>query len=133
MAVGRAERALELAADYAKMRVTFGRPLADRQAVQWMLADSYLEIHQCRLMTYHAAWKADSGQDIRVEASMIRLFAAEMQSRVIDRAIQIHGGVGLSEDLPLAAMYQHVRSYRISGGASELQRMLLARHVLGSR
>jgi acyl-CoA dehydrogenase len=132
-AVGRSERALDMATDYAKMRVTFGRPLADRQAIQWMLADSALEIHQCRLMTYHAAWKADQGQDMRIEASMIRLFASEMQSRVIDRAIQIHGGVGLSDELPLAAFYQHVRSYRISGGASEIQRMILARHVLRTR
>ena len=132
-AIGMAERALEMAADYAKTRVTFGRPLADRQAIQWMLADSFLEIHQCRMMVYHAAWKADTGQDIRIEASMIRWFAAEMQSRVVDRAIQIHGGVGLSEDLPLAAMYQHVRSYRISGGASEIQRMIVSRHVLRSR
>jgi acyl-CoA dehydrogenase len=129
-AVGRAERALELATRYAKERVTFGQPLAERQAIQNMLADSFLEIHQCRLMTYHAAAKADQGHDIRVEASMIRLFATEMQTRVIDRAIQIHGGVGLSEDLPLADMYQHVRSFRIAGGASEIQRFIIARHVI---
>lgn len=129
-AIGLAERALEMAAQYAKLRVTFGRPLADRQAIQWMLADSLLEIEQCRLLTYNAAWKADQGQDIRVEASMVRLFATEMQSRVIDRAIQIHGGIGLAEDLPLAAMYQHVRSYRITGGSSEMQRMILARHAM---
>jgi acyl-CoA dehydrogenase len=132
MAVGRAERALEMAADYAKLRVTFGKPLAERQAIQWLLADSFMEIHQCRLMAYQAAWKADQGEDIRIEASMVRLFATEMQARVIDRAIQIHGGIGLSEELPLAAFYQHVRSYRITGGASEMQRMILARHVLRS-
>ncbi len=129
-AVGRAERALELATEYAKNRVTFGEPLANRQAIQTMLADSYLEIHQCRLMVYHAASKADRHEDIRVAASMIRLFATEMQSRVVDRAIQIHGGVGLSEDLPLAALYQYIRSLRITGGASEIQRYIIARHVL---
>lgn len=133
MAIGRAERALEMATEYAKSRVTFGRPLAERQAVQWMLADSLLEIQQCRLMVYYGAWKADQGQDIRIEASMVRLFAAEMQSRVIDRALQIHGGIGLSDELPLAAMYQHVRSYRITGGAAEIQRMILARHALNRR
>lgn len=131
-AVGRSERALEMATEYAKSRVTFGEPLANRQAIQIMLADSFLEIHQCRLMTYHAASRADQGEDIRVAASMIRLFATEMQSRVVDRAIQIHGGVGLSEDLPLADLYQYIRSLRITGGASEIQRHIIARHVLRS-
>jgi acyl-CoA dehydrogenase len=129
-AVGRSERALEMATQYATDRVTFGEPLANRQAIQTMLADSFMEIHQCRLMVYHAASAADRHEDIRVAASMIRLFATEMQSRVVDRAIQIHGGIGLSEELPLAPMYQYIRSLRITGGASEIQRFIIARHVI---
>lgn len=130
LAIGRAERALVMATDYARLRVTFGKPLSEREAIQWLLADSYLEIHQCRLMTCHAAWKADQGQDISVEASMARVFATEMQQRVIDRAIQVHGGIGLTDDLPLAALYQQVRASRITGGPSEVQRLSIARYVL---
>ncbi|MBI2370785.1 MAG: acyl-CoA dehydrogenase family protein, partial [Deltaproteobacteria bacterium] len=98
-ALGIAERSLEMAARYAKIRVTFGQPLAERQAVQWMLADSYVEMHATRLMLYEAAWKHDQGQDIRTEAYMAKLYGVEMVNRVVDRAIQIHGGIGLSREL----------------------------------
>lgn len=131
MALGRSERSLEMAVENARNRVTFGRPLAQRQAIQWMIADSTLEIHLLRTLTHHAAWKADSGEDFRIEASMVRLYASETQSRVVDRAIQILGGYGLSEDLCLARWYRTVRVNRINGGSSEIQRFILARHRIG--
>ncbi len=131
MALGRSERSLEMAVENARNRVTFGKPLAQRQAIQWMIADSTLEIHLLRTLTHHAAWKADSGEDFRIEASMVRLYASETQSRVVDRAIQILGGYGLSDDLCLARWYRTVRVNRINGGSSEIQRFILARHRIG--
>ncbi|MCK9512723.1 MAG: acyl-CoA/acyl-ACP dehydrogenase [Pigmentiphaga sp.] len=129
-AVGRAQRALEMAAEHAKSRSTFGSPLAERQAIQWMLADSAVELHAARLMTYHAAWKADQGQSYHVEASAVKLYADEMLVRVIDRALQIHGGLGLSRELPLELMFRDARSRTITEGSSEMQRLILARDVL---
>lgn len=131
MALGRSERSLEMAVENARNRVTFGKPLAQRQAIQWMIADSTLEIHLLRTLTHHAAWKADSGEDFRIEASMVRLYASETQSRVVDRAIQILGGYGLSDDLCLARWYRTVRVNRINGGSSEILRFILARHRIG--
>lgn len=131
--IGRAERALQLAIDYSNQRSTFGQPLAKRQSIQWMLADSATELHAARLMTYHAAWKADQGQDFHVEASQVKLFADEMYMRVVDRAIQIHGGLGLSCDLPLELMFRDARSRLITEGSSEMQRMIIASDVIAGR
>jgi hypothetical protein len=83
--IGVAERCLEMGVSYAKQRVTFGKPLAERQAIQWKLADSFVELHASRLMVYQAAWKADRGEDIRNEAYMVKLFVDEMSFRVVDR------------------------------------------------
>jgi acyl-CoA dehydrogenase len=132
-AVGRAERALALAVDYANQRRTFGAPLSERQAIQWMVADSTVEIHAARLMTYHAAWKADQGLDFHAEAAAVKLYADDMLMRVVDRAIQIHGGIGLSRELPLELMYRDARSRTITEGSSEMQRTIIARHVLGGK
>lgn len=129
-AIGRAERALELAIDYARQRKTFGEPLANRQAIQWMIADSAVELNAARLMTYHAAWKADQGMNFHVEASQVKLYADDMYLRVVDRAIQIHGGMGLSRDLPLELMFRDARSRTITEGSSEMQRTIIAREVL---
>ncbi len=131
--IGRAERALQLAVDYAKQRSTFGQPLAKRQSIQWMLADSATELHAARLMTYHAAWKADQGLDFHVEASQVKLYADEMYMRVVDRAIQIHGGLGLSCDLPLELMFRDARSRLITEGSSEMQRMIIASDLISRR
>ena len=128
-ALGVADRCIEMAAKYAKQRVTFGKPLAERQAIQWMLADSYMELHAARLMTYHAAWKYDQGEDIRNEAYMVKLYADEMAYRVVDKAIQIHGAIGLTCDLPLERWFRDQRSRLITEGASEIMRMMIARHV----
>lgn len=128
--VGIAERALSMAVSYSKQRVTFGRPIAERQAIQWMLADSATEIHAARLMTYHAAAKADRGEDFRQEVSIVKVFASEMVNRVVDRAVQVHGAVGLSKDLPLEKMYRQVRHKRIGEGTAEIQRFIIARNLL---
>ena len=131
--IGRAERALAMAVEHAQQRSTFGQPLAKRQAIQWMLADSATELHAARLMTYHAAWKADQGLDFHVEASQVKLYADEMYLRVVDRAIQIHGGLGLSRELPLELMFRDARSRLITEGSSEMQRMIIASDVLAQR
>lgn len=131
--IGRAERALQLAVDHANQRNTFGQPLAKRQAIQWMIADSATELNAARLMTYHAAWKADQGLDFHVEAAQVKLYADEMYMRVVDRAIQIHGGLGLSRELPLELMYRDARSRLITEGSSEMQRVIIASDVLSGR
>ncbi|QCS64477.1 acyl-CoA dehydrogenase family protein [Achromobacter denitrificans] len=132
-AIGRAERALQLAVDYATTRTTFGQPLAKRQAIQWMIADSTVELHAARLMTYHAACKADEGKPYHFEASAVKLYADEMLVRVVDRSIQIHGGTGLSRELPLELMFRDARSRTITEGSSEMQRIILASEVLSGK
>lgn len=132
-AVGRAERALEQAVAYAQERETFGQPLSRRQAVQWMIADSAVEIHAARLMTYQAAGKAERGEDFHVEASAVKLFADEMLMRVADRAIQIHGGIGLSNELPLESIFRDARSRLITEGSSEMQRIIVSAEVMSGR
>jgi acyl-CoA dehydrogenase len=127
--VGIAQRALEMAIDYARQRITFGQPLADRQAVQFMIADSAIEIRAARLLVYETAWKADHGQDVRNDSYMTKIFCTEMASRVVDRAIQIHGGVGLTRELPLEYWYRQLRSIRITEGVTEVLRWRLARNL----
>lgn len=129
-ALGIAERCIEMGVQYAKQRVTFGKPLAERQAIQWKLADSYVELQAARFMVYHAAWKHDQKEDTRNEAYMAKLYADEMSFRVVDRVLQIFGGIGLTLDLPLAKWFVDQRSRLITEGASEVMRMVIARHVL---
>ena len=128
--LGVAQRALEMAIAYARERRTFGQPLSERQAVQWMLADSYMELHAARLLTYETAWKEDEGKDPRIEASEVKCFATEMAFRVLDRSIQIHGGIGLSKDLPLERWFREIRVLRIGEGPSEIHRWVVARSLL---
>lgn len=132
-AIGRAQRALDLAIAYANTRQTFGQPLAQRQAIQWMIADSTVELHAARAMVYHAAWKAEQGLDYHLEASAVKLYADEMLVRIVDRAIQIHGGMGLSRELPLELMFRDARSRTITEGSSEMQRMIISTGVLSGR
>ena len=129
-ALGIAERCMEMGSSYAKQRITFGKPLSERQGITFKLADSYVELHAARLMVYQAAWKNDQKEDIRNEAYMAKLFADEMSFRVVDRVMQIHGGVGLTLDLPLAKWFVDQRSRMITEGASEVMRMVIAREVL---
>lgn len=129
--VGLAQRCLEMMIEQAKLRVTFGKPLADRQAVQWWIADSWQEIEAVRNLTYRLACRIDRGDDIRREASMVKIMGTEMIGRVVDRAIQLFGGMGVSKELPLEYMYRLVRVYRIVEGPSEIHRSIIARDLLG--
>ena len=128
--VGIARRALEMAMDYAKVRKTFGQPLAQRQVIQFMIADSAMEIEAARLLVLSTAWQFDQGQDVRDRSYMVKVVCTEMAGRVVDRAIQIHGGVGLTTDLPLEYWYRQLRSIRITEGATEVLRWRLARSLL---
>jgi acyl-CoA dehydrogenase len=128
--VGIAQRALEMAIDYSKLRETFGKPLSERQAIQWMLADSAVEIHAARLVTYNAAQCKVKNEAYLIESSMAKLLATEMAMRVVDRSIQIHGGMGLSKELPLERWYRELRTRRIGEGPSEVHRMVIAREFL---
>jgi alkylation response protein AidB-like acyl-CoA dehydrogenase len=126
--VGMAERLVELMVQQALSRSTFGAPLADRQAIQWMIADSLIDIHATRLMVEDAAKKLDSGVvDVRREASTTKVFATEMISKVADRAMQMHGAMGLSKELPIEYIYRNSRFLRIIEGPSEIHRVQLAR------
>ena len=131
--LGIAERALEMMIDYSRHRVTFGRPLAERQAVQFMIADSATELHAARLMVYECAWRHDRGEDVRNLSYMVKITCTEMASRVVDRSIQVHGGVGLTKDLPLEWWYRQIRSTRITEGATEVLRWRLAQNIHKSR
>jgi acyl-CoA dehydrogenase len=128
--MGVIERCLELGTKYAKQRVTFGQPLAERQAVQWMLAESFMELHQLRLMVYDAAWKYDQGRDIRTEAYMAKIFGDTQSFHAADRCMEIHGGMGLATDLPIEAFWRDQRSMMITEGPIEILKMTLARQVL---
>lgn len=127
---GIAQRALEIATHYATEREAFGDKLAGHQSVQWMLADSAMELHMGRLLIQQAAWLLNNGDQARVETSMAKVQVAETVNRVIDRALQICGGMGVSRDLPLAEWYEKARAFRIYDGASEVHRMVMARDVI---
>lgn len=127
---GIAQRALEIATQYATEREAFGKKLSDQQAIQWMLADSAIELHAGRLMIHQAAWLLQQGQQARDETSMTKVFVAESVNRIIDRAIQVCGGMGISRDLPLSGWYEAARAFRIYDGASEVHRMVVARGVV---
>jgi acyl-CoA dehydrogenase len=128
--LGAANRALDIAVPYARDRRAFGKALGEHQAVQWMLADSAIDLHASRLMVFESAWKLDRGDEARVETSMCKVFVAEAVSRVIDRCVQVCGARGLSRDLLLERLYRDVRAFRIYDGPSEVHRMVIARHVL---
>ena len=129
-ALGKMQRALDMSVDWSKERVTFGKPLAERQAVQWKLVDMHVDIQALRSMTYEMAARADSGEDVRSEAALVKLCAGEWGARCLDEAIQVHGAMGESLDLPLTLFYRLLRHARIGGGASEIQRVLIARKLL---
>ncbi len=129
-ALGVAERCLEMATSYAKQRSTFGKPLAERQGIQWMLADIYIELEAARLLVFQAASKLDAGEDARTDAYLCKYFADEMAFRAADTCMQIHGGIGLTTDLPIEKFWRQQRSYRITEGASEVMKHVIARHVL---
>jgi acyl-CoA dehydrogenase len=130
-AVGAAQKLLELSIKYAKQRVQFGRPIAEFQAIQFMLAEMATNIYAARQMVYHAAWLRDQrGTSVIKEASMVKLFCTEMVNRVADMALQIHGGMGYMKDYPIERFYRDVRLMRIYEGTSEIQKIVIARELL---
>ncbi len=125
--LGVAVAAQRLAIAHAKQRQTFGVPLSQRQAIQWMLADAEVELRATRWLIWDGAWKADRGEDARVEASIAKLYSSEVLGRVVDSAVQIHGGYGVSKEFPLERWYREARVRRIGEGPSEVHRMVIAR------
>lgn len=129
-AIGAAERLLDMALEHSRTRVTFGQPLSERQAIQWMIADSAVEIEATRWMTYRAAWMADQGLDNRHQSSLAKLYGANMANQVVDRVLQIHGGMGYTKDLPIERWYREMRLFRIFDGTDEIQRYIIARNLI---
>ena len=129
-AVGQANGLLQLSLDYARERKAFGRPIGDNQAIQWMLADSAIEIEHVTWATLHAAWLAEQGRDARHHSSIAKVSGANMVWRVADRALQIHGGMGYTRELPLERILREVRVYRIFEGTDEIQKRSIARNLL---
>jgi alkylation response protein AidB-like acyl-CoA dehydrogenase len=128
--LGQMQRAFELMCRYANEREAFGGPLAEKQTVQNWVADSAAEIQACRLLTMDAAQKIDAGSEARVEVSLLKFFAARVLGDVIDRAIQVHGARGLTDETPLATMALMARGARIYDGPDEVHRMVVARRIL---
>jgi acyl-CoA dehydrogenase len=130
--IGAAERALELMCARAASRETFGRPVAERANVQDWIAESRIEIEMARLLTMKAAWLMDTvgNKHARTEIAAIKVAAPNVALRVIDRAIQVHGGAGVSDDFPLAMMYAHLRTLRIADGPDEIHKRTIARQEL---
>eukprot|EP01030_Chromulinospumella_sphaerica_P018716 gene18716-18586_t len=128
--VAMAQRALDMATEHVVTRETFGRKLKDRQGVQWMLADCASELYMARLMLIHIAYKAEKGMDLRQENSIAKVFLAHMVHKVVDTAIQLHGALGYSTDLPLARWYTHIRSQRLVDGPDEVHRWTVGRNVI---
>ena len=127
---GMARRALDMLCEQARNRSTFGVPLADRQAIQWWVAEAATKIHTTRLMVRDAAAKMTAGQDVRTEASMLKVYATEMAQEVLDNAMQTFGAMGMTKELPLQLMANQVRVQRIYEGPSEVHRMAIARRML---
>ncbi len=131
--IGIAQRALDMICEFAPQRVTFGKPLSERQSIQWWVADAAMKIHACRLMVYDCAWKLDQGQSVRSEISMCKVYATEMAWEVVDNAMQTFGAMGMTKEMPLHLMASVVRNMRIYDGPSEVHRWVIARNLLGTR
>ncbi|MBV1881280.1 MAG: acyl-CoA/acyl-ACP dehydrogenase [Pseudomonadales bacterium] len=128
--LGMSNRALDMLCEHANQRSTFGSLLADRQSIQWWIADAVTRTHCLKLMLWEAATKQDNGEDIRTEASMIKLYGTELATDIIDRTMQAYGAMGMTKELPLQAMAQKVRLMRIYEGPSEIHRWVIARRKL---
>lgn len=129
-AVGACERLIELAMEHARNRATFGQPIADRQAIQWMIADSAVELEALRWLVLVAAWQVDQGMDSRQAQSMAKLFGGVRANEIVDRMLQVHGGMGYTRELPIERWYRELRLLRIYEGTDEIQRRTIARNLL---
>jgi acyl-CoA dehydrogenase len=130
--IAQAETALDMMVDRALTRYSHGSILAEKQGIQWLIADSAMELYQCKLMVLHAAYRIDRGDDFRTEVSMAKHFVANSLNRIIDRAIQVHGALGYSTDTPLANMFQHARWARFADGADEIHQMRIAERTIAA-
>lgn len=130
LCTGLAQWGLQKSVEYAKQRVTFGKPIGERQAVQWMLADSALDIATCKYLALHTAWRIERGEMDIKGISMAKVYATEMLFRVMDRAIQVHGGMGLTNEMKLEEVFRLARALRIPDGSSEIQRRIIAKQLL---
>ncbi|TDD24940.1 acyl-CoA dehydrogenase family protein [Nonomuraea diastatica] len=130
--ISQAESALDMMVGRALTRYSHGSLLAEKQGIQWLIADSAMELYQCKLMVLHAASKIDKGEDFRTEVSMAKHFVANSLNRIIDRAIQVHGALGYSTDTPLAHMFQHARWARFADGADEIHQMRIAERTIAA-
>jgi acyl-CoA dehydrogenase len=129
-ALGKMQRALDMSVEWAKQRKTFGKMISERQAIQWKLVDMFVDIQALRSMTYEMAARADSGEDVRTEAALIKMTSTDWGARCLDHAIQIHGAMGESLELPLTLFYRVLRHAQIGGGTSEIQRVIISRKLL---
>jgi len=128
--LGCAREAHALSVDYARQRRAFGKAIGEHQAIQWMLADSATEIFAMESLVYRTAWMCDEGLPFGRESAMVKLFCSEALDRIVDRAVQVHGGMGYSAEYPVERLYRDARVTRIYEGTSEIQRMVIARDVL---
>jgi short/branched chain acyl-CoA dehydrogenase len=129
LSVGLATGAYEQALTYAKDRHQFGRPISKFQAIQFKLADMVTEIEHAKLMVFRAAWEKDAGRDFVLSASIAKLFAGEVSRRVVNEAVQIHGGYGFMEEYPISRFYRDQKINEIGEGTNEVQRLIIARHI----
>ncbi|GAB2956689.1 acyl-CoA dehydrogenase family protein [Amycolatopsis acidiphila] len=129
-AIGSCERLLTMAIEHANTRQTFGAPIAERQAIQWMIADSGVEIEALRWLVLHAAWQVDQGMDSRHAQSIAKLYGGQKANEIVDRVLQIHGGMGYTRELPVERWYRELRLLRIYEGTDEIQRRTIARNLL---
>ena len=132
MALGLGRGALEMALAYAKQREAFGKPIAEFQAIQWMLADAQTELDAAELLVRRAAWLADAGRRFTAEASMAKLFASEVATRVCNNSLQIHGGYGYTREFDIERHLRDVKLCEIGEGTSQVQRMVISKHLLRS-
>ena len=130
MCVGIASRALQMMCEHTQQRETFGQKLSDRQAIQWWIADAAIKIHAARLMVMDAGQKQDRGEDVRTVASMVKVFATEMATEIVDQAMQSFGALGMAREMPFSIMSQRLRLTRVYEGPTEVHRMVIARRTL---
>jgi acyl-CoA dehydrogenase len=131
--IGVAQASLDLAVTWAKQRKAFGSLLAEKQAIQWMIVNADMDLRAARLLIYQAAWNGDLGRDIKIDASIAKVYATEAASRAIDSSMQILGGMGMTYEVPMERWYREMRIRRVGEGPSEVQRMVIARHLLSPR
>jgi acyl-CoA dehydrogenase len=129
-ALGACERLVEMGMEHARQRVTFGEPIANRQAIQWMIADSAVEIEALRWLVLSSAWQVDHGIDSRQSQSMAKLYGGVKANEIVDRVLQMHGGMGYTRELPVERWYRELRVLRIYEGTDEIQRRTISRNLL---